>query len=102
MSRSMKTTAKLSAAALALALLAGCATTQDGLDPNSVATAQERADAAMAAAQEAKAEDEAARAEAAEAKSLAEDAQGQAKAAQFAADRNAEKLERMFQKSMYK
>lgn len=99
MSRCLNKLSKFSAAALALGLLAGCAT--EGASGDLDAVRQDAA-AALAAAQEAKAEAEAAKAAAAEAREMAVKAAGLAKAAQFTADRNAMKMERMFKKSMYK
>ncbi len=82
MKESMKTMLKLSAAAASVALLFGCAT-QTQLD-------------------EAKAMAEAAMDEASTAMITAEGAETLARNAQGTADDNAEKIDRMFERSMYK
>lgn len=103
MSQSLKTLLKLSAAAMSLSLIVGCAT--NGGNGEMEAQIQEAQQAAMDAqttADEAKAQAEAALSAANEAKELAKNANGLAKSAQFTADQNAEKIDRMFKKSMYK
>lgn len=104
MSQSLKTLLKLSAAAMSLSLVVGCAS-NGGAEGEMEAQIQEAQQAAMDAqttADEAKAEAEAALSAANEAKELAKNANGLAKSAQFTADQNAEKIDRMFKKSMYK
>lgn len=102
MSRTFNLISKASAAALALALLAGCATTDDGSLKSAVDKAQADAAAAQAAANEAKAKAEAAMTAATDAKQMASRAEGIAKATQFQVDRQAKRQEQMFKKSMYK
>jgi len=104
MSQSLKTLLKLSVAAMSLSLMVGCAT-QGGASGDMEAQVQQAKQTAMDAQQtanDAKAKAEAALSAANEAKEMAKNANGLAKSAQFTADRNAEKIDRMFKKSMYK
>ena len=101
MSRTLKNASKASAIALALGLLAGCATTEGNLSAQ-VEEAQKQSAQALQTANDANAKAEAAMNAANEAKEVANRAEGLAKAAEFAAERNAKKQEQMFKKSMYK
>jgi|HigsolmetaGSP11D_1036233.scaffolds.fasta_scaffold00876_15 hypothetical protein len=102
MARTLVNFSKISSVALALGLLAGCATIDEGALRSAIEAADQKATEAQATANEAKAKAEAAQASANEAKEMAARAEGVAKAAQFAAERNAKKQEEMFKKSMYK
>jgi len=102
MARTLLNISKVSSVALALGLLAGCATTDEGALRSAIEAADKKATEAQTTANEAKAKAEAAQASANEAKEMAARAEGVAKAAQFAAERNAKKQEEMFKKSMYK
>lgn len=102
MSRTVKNATKVSAIALALGLLAGCATTDEGNLAVRVSEAEQETTKALEVANQAMAKAEAALAAATEAKEVANRAEGLAKAAEFAAERNARKQEQMFKKSMYK
>lgn len=104
MSQSLKNLLKLSVAAMALSLTVGCATNggSGGEMEAQIQEAKQAASDAQTTADEAKAEAEAAMSAANEAKELAKNANGLAKSAQFTADKNAEKIDRMFKKSMYK
>ncbi|QGM21625.1 hypothetical protein GJ672_04635 [Spiribacter sp. 2438] len=83
MSHSLKTLLKLTAASAALALLVGCAAQQAEIDE-----VRSMAEAAMD--------------EASAARFTAEGAEMAASRAQDTADENSEKIDRMFERSMYK
>ncbi|HEX5512885.1 MAG TPA: Lpp/OprI family alanine-zipper lipoprotein [Gammaproteobacteria bacterium] len=102
MSRTIKLLPGLSAAALALVLTAGCATTDQGGASGDLAEVRQQVVQAQETANEANAKAEAAMNAATEAKELANRAEGIAKATQFQLERNAQKQEQMFKKSMYK
>ncbi len=89
MTQSLKTLLKLSAAAASMGLLVGCATQASTED------LQAQIDDVRAMA-------EAAMDEASTAMVTAEGAEVAARAAQNTADDNAEKIDRMFERSMYK
>ncbi len=98
---------KWSVLGLALSLMIGCGS--GGNLEAMVNDAKAKAEAATAAAEEATLAAEDADGKATEALIIAKDADkkaskaaGLAKAAQFTADRNTQKIERMFKKSMYK
>lgn len=104
MSGMLKTTLKLSAAALSLFVVAGCAT-DAGTGNYSQSELQRISDQAAQAektAEASKAEAQSAMDAATKAQQMAQDAQGTAKSAQFTADQNSQKIDRMFKKSMYK
>lgn len=102
MTQTLKTISRASAVALALGLLAGCATTDNGALSAQVEEAKTQSAQALQTANEAKAQSEAAMNAANEAKEMANRAQGIARAAEFQVDRLAKKQEQMFKKSMYK
>ncbi|MCO6442331.1 MAG: hypothetical protein J5I81_14930 [Nitrococcus mobilis] len=103
MSRTLKTTLKLSAAVLSLFLVAGCADVpQQTLSQSDLEGISSQAAQANETAQNAKAQAEAAMEAATNAQEMAQQAQGTAKSAQFTADQNSQKIDRMFKKSMYK
>lgn len=105
MSRTLKTTLKLSAAALSLFFVAGCAeipTSSAQSDVNQLGDQAGQAAQAAQTANEAKAEAQAAMDAATKAQEMAQDAQGTARGAQTTADQNSQKIDRMFKKSMYK
>ena len=103
MSQKLKQVAGLSAAALALALMTGCAATGDtGALQSEIDAVKQAAAQAQSTADEAKAQAEAALTAANEAKEMASKAEGVARAAEFTAERNAKRQEQMFKKSMYK
>jgi hypothetical protein len=102
MSRTIKLLPGLSAAALALLLASGCATTDQGGTSSELAEVRQQATQAQETANEANAKAEAAMNAATEAKELANRAEGIAKATQFQLERNARQQEEMFKKSMYK
>lgn len=104
MSQSLKNLLKLSVAAMSLSLIVGCATSggDTGEMESQIQDAKQASMDAQGTADEAMAKAEAALSAANEAKELANNANGLAKSAQFTADQNAEKIDRMFKKSMYK
>lgn len=102
MLESLKKATKLSAVALSMGLLVGCAATGQGDLAERVEAVEDEAIQAQNTAQEALSKAEAAMNAATEAKEMASDAAGLAKAAQFTADRNEQRIERAFKQSMYK
>lgn len=101
MSRTLKTTLKLSTAALSVFFVAGCADVPQA-SQGSVAGMNDQVMQATETANNAKAQAEAAMEAATKAQEMAQQAQGTAKSAQFTADQNSQKIDRMFKKSMYK
>jgi cell division septum initiation protein DivIVA len=106
MNKKLQDAMKVGVLALALTMAAGCAS-QELKD--AVASAQSAADAAKASADAAKASADAASRAASDAKQMASSAQSTADqaaraaaAAQACCDRNAEKIDRMFEKAMRK
>lgn len=102
MSRTIKLLPGLSAAAAALLLAAGCATTDQGAMSTELNEVRQQAAQAQETANDANAKAEAAMNAATEAKELANRAEGIAKATQFQLERNAKQQEEMFKRSMYK
>ena len=102
MSRMIKLLPGLSAAAAALLLASGCATTEMGAISSELEEGRQQAARAQETADEANAKAEAALNAANEAKELANRAEGIAKATQFQLERNAKQQEEMFKRSMYK
>lgn len=104
MSRMLKTTLKLSAAALSLFFVVGCATEAGtaNYSQSDLERVGNQATQAEQTANDAKAQAQAAMEAATKAQEMAQDAQGTAKSAQFTADQNSQKIDRMFKQSMYK
>ncbi|MGD8428774.1 MAG: Lpp/OprI family alanine-zipper lipoprotein [Ectothiorhodospiraceae bacterium] len=102
MSQTLKTLLKLSAAAMSLSLVVGCATQASNDMQAQIDEAKSQAMDAQQTATDAQAKAEAAMQAANDAKEMAQEAQGLAKSAQFTADQNSKKIDRMFKKSMYK
>lgn len=104
MSRTLKTTLKLSAAVLSLFFVAGCATEAGtgNFSQSELDRVSNQATQAEKTANDAKAQAQAAMDAATKAQEMSQDAQGTAKSAQFTADQNSQKIDRMFKKSMYK
>ena len=102
MSRTLKTTLKLSAAALSVFFLAGCADVPQTSQQGNLDGMNDQVMQASETANNAKAQAEAAMEAATKAQEMAQQAQGTAKSAQFTADQNSQKIDRMFKKSMYK
>jgi hypothetical protein len=102
MSESLKTLLKLSAAAVSLSFVVGCASQAGGDMQAQIDEAMQMASEAQTTAAAADRKATAAMTAANEAKQMASEAMGLAKSAQYTADQNAEKIDRMFKKSMMK
>lgn len=102
MTQTLKTLLKLSAAAVSLSFVVGCATQASSDMQAQLEETTRLAEQANTTAQQADDKADTALSRASAAMDMAEEAEALARSAQSTADDNSEKIDRMFERSMYK